>query len=278
MIKLLFASVVFVAILAFARVTTQSAVIEDAPTFQVLADLDEGGWPVRQSSSDVELSSLPDTIYVSIVNAYDVSLALLDSLAEQEMPTLTLLGLSNVVRTGDDRASGRITRDGDTYRGRLAARATGSMDTGSGLFKCADYSDGSQEIYAVAHIEPATGLALSPRGEVLHRGSLGEFDLTFYFFPETAPVFAVRPTCQSTIGFEGYTRNPYGNAAPYPWLPQERSSGEFVPFNDTKWTTQIGLRLHVPPAGGELEYEDERDHNPELGSVSTWSIYMSRGR
>ncbi len=202
-----------------------------------------------------------DEIYVSIWNQYNT--------------TLSAMGMAGVQRQGADVAEGTLARDGDVYSGVLTVRAYGSMNMRSVLGNCSDNSRAMQEILAVAHIEePSTGYTA---GQTAIGGDPAAFDLTFYFFPVTAPMFLVMPTCQTVIGFEGYGTGAYDNEAPYPWLPQVQPRGEFIPLNDTRWSTQNGLRLHAPVAGGEVGYRDESDTVPSEQVFSTWTIYMSRG-
>jgi hypothetical protein len=190
------------------------------------------------------------------------------------------MGIAGVRRHGEDVARGTLRRgaNGVTYEGVLEARATGKYDAHTLLGNCADTSAGTQQIWAVALIEaPSQGMILPPVGrQLLVAGSVGDFDLNFFFFPETAPSFTVAGHCQEPIRFEGY--GGMFNEAPYLFLPQSRAPGDFLPFNDTRWTTQNGLRLVAPPAGGYLEYEDTSDVMPALGVVeSTWQVQMGRG-
>jgi hypothetical protein len=221
----------------------------------VPCDTTAGGLPAPPSTLAA------DEIYVDIWNSYNT--------------TLAAMGMAGVQREGVDIAQGTLTRDGDVYRGVLTARAYGSMNMRSVLGNCSDNSRATQEILAVAHIEePSRGFTT---GQTALGGTAPAFDLTFYFFPVSAPMFILMPTCQTVIGFEGYGTGPYDNQAPYPWLPQVQPRGEFIPLNDTRWTTQNGLLLHAPMAGGEIGYSDNSDTVPSEQVFSEWVIYMSRG-
>jgi len=209
-----------------------------------------------------------DEIFVRINNNYDV--------------TLSTMGLAGVHRIGRDSASGILSLDeyGNTYRGTLTARAKGTMDARSLLGNCSDASNATQQIYAVAYIE-RPGTAFLPT-DSLGSGSDGDFDLNFFFFPETAPIFeGGTPRCQGVVGFDGYgplfgSGGEY-NEAPYPWLPQTRPPGEFIPFNDSRWSSQNGLLLHAPPAGETIIYLERSQVFPEQQVDSRWVVKIARG-
>jgi hypothetical protein len=207
-----------------------------------------------------------DQIYVRIRNAYDV--------------TLAAMGLAGVTRAGRDSAVGILTLDatGYTYHGTLAARASGTMEARSLLGNCSDSSNATQEIYAVAHIErPSPGFLAT---DSVAFGTV-DFDLNFFFFPNTAPEVNFPGDCQGTVGFDGYgplfgSGGEY-NEAPYDWLPQTRAPGEFIPFNDSRWTSQNGLLIHAPAAGGSLVYLERSDMRPAEQVESIWIVRVNRG-
>jgi hypothetical protein len=201
------------------------------------------------------------TVWIHITNVYD--------------STLGALGIAGVRRRGTDRARNELTWDGTTYTGVLRADTNGRFHARTLLGGCSDYVTGEQEIYAVGHPEFATTTFLPT--DSLISGVYGTEDLILYFFPETPPVMTPVPRCQEAIRFEGYGLGPNDNQAPYPWLPQTRAPAYFLPFNDTRWTTQNGLRVHLPPAGEEVTYWDKSQVLPGQGVNSRWLIAVVRG-
>jgi hypothetical protein len=182
-------------------------------------------------------------LYVQIANAYDV--------------TLSILGIPGATKRGFDFASGILRWNGTTYQGTLNSFAMGRSSFNTAIGGCSDFSHGTQTIFAVAHPEPISGLL--PVDTILV-GQRGLEDLVFHFFPENPPQFEDGPgDCQGMLRFEGY--GPTDNQAPYSWLPQVRPPGDFLPFNDTRWTTQNGLLSYAPYAGEWLAYTTGQREN-----------------
>lgn len=263
MIRMRYSLAACVAVLLLTQAAPQpTARLGDGPTvFTGAGTAHAAGWIGYEPADRYADLGLLDTIRVGIVNTYDV--------------TLATMGIAGVHRSGRDVANGTLTRDGSTYHGTMRAHTWGDMDAHTLVGDCVDHQEGTQEIYAVAIIEPAR--ALLPTDSVRLGSTPGDIDLIFYFFPETAPVFSARGRCQEPVVFEGYGNGPDANEAPDPLLPQYRPRGEFLPFNDSRWTTQNGLRLHAPPAGANLLYEEYGDWLPEQQVRSWWTVNMTRG-
>jgi hypothetical protein len=165
----------------------------------------------------------------------------------------------------------------DTYTGILNAYARGRMNSVIPGLVCHDTSSATQRIYAVAHVEPPSMSAQVN----LRRGNLGDFDLEFVFFPETSPAYNIEGDCQGRgeynageIGFDGYGP---GNTPSDSWLPRVRRPGAYIPFNHTFWNLSPveghpRLRLPVPAAGGEVEYQWVEQQSV----VSDWTVVMRR--
>jgi hypothetical protein len=53
-------------------------------------------------------------------------------------------------------------------------------------------------------------------------------------------------------------------------------AGSYAPFNDTRWSTPDGLRIHLPEVGG-LIYEDISMVLARSGVDSRWRVEVDRG-
>jgi hypothetical protein len=192
------------------------------------------------------------------------------------------MGIMGVSRRGTDQAHGMLTWNeaNGTYEGVLSADANGSFRGNLGIGPpCVDRSAGEQQIYAVGRVEPWQGQPayLAPWRDSVVVGQFGPEAIVFYFFPDTPPVFTVNPSCQEPIRFEGYGTGANDNQAPYSWLPQHRSAALFLPFNDTRWTTQNGLVVRMPPENQWINYWDLTQVLPAEGVVSRWDITVVHG-
>jgi hypothetical protein len=207
------------------------------------------------------------TLYISLTNPYDAS--------------LRAMGIAGVLRAGVDQASGMLTWNeaSGTFEGVLSAFAGGSYQATTFAGNCGDQSAGEQRIYAVGHVEAWQGQPayLAPRRDSLVTGRFGPEAIVFYFFPESAPQFTAITTgrCQGPIRFEGYGGG--ANPAPHPWLPQRRAAGWFLPFNDTRWTTQNGLIVRMPPENEWVRYWDKTQVLRAEGVDSPWDITVVHG-
>lgn len=207
------------------------------------------------------------TLYISLTDTYRAN--------------LRSMGIAGVRRRGVDQAFGTLTWNEvtGTFEGVLRAGASGSFQATTAIGNCGDRSAGEQQIYAVGHVElrGQTQPSYLPRRDSLVMGRFGPEDIVFYFFPETRPVFSVTPRCQEPIRFEGYGPGANANQAPYEWLPQRRAIGHFLPFNDTRWTTQNGLRVRMPPEHDWVNYWDLSQVLPQQGVNSRWDITVVHG-
>jgi hypothetical protein len=260
---------VTLAILSLAQATAQPASGFGAPVL-----------PTQPSPTQAPAAAdlRPGEIWVHIVNNYGTPR---DSAGAAGGISLALLGLPSVTRRGYDEAVGTLTRRAPivdargirtvVYQGEMDATAVGMFDAPG----CSDGSQGTQKLWAIAEVrEPARALSAS---DTLLTGTAGEFELVFYFLPNEAPEFTVGPgACQGMLRFEGYGGRG-GNSAPYAWLPQQRDPGDFLPFNDTRWTTQNGLDVVAPPAGGHLSYWTVR-HDQLDGATTLWRYDLVRAR
>jgi hypothetical protein len=205
------------------------------------------------------------------------------SLTDHYRANLSTLGIAGVRRRGVDEAYGMLTWNEatGTYEGVLNAVATGSYQAQTALGNCGDVSAGHQSIYAVGHVEPWQGQPsyLAPWRDSVVVGRFGPEAIVFYFFPASQPQFGPTTSgrCQQPIRFEGYGPGANANQAPYPWLPQTRRAGWFLPLNDTRWTTQNGLIVRMPPPHEWVNYWDLTQVLPQQGVVSRWNVTVVHG-
>ena len=124
--------------------------------------------------------------------------------------------------TGTDTASGFLARmDDGTYRGLLDASVNGSFSGATIGADCSDTFSGTQQLLAIGQPD-VLGQTVSLR-----------------FYPASPPSLSTG-SCTAAIPFPG------GG-------PDLQAAGTFLPFNDTRWTTQNGFVIDVP-ATGLLEY------------------------
>ena len=203
------------------------------------------------------------------------------SLTDNYRANLSVMGIAGVRRRGVDQAHGMLTwnETNGTFEGVLSADANGSFSGNAGIGRpCVDRSAGEQQIYAVGHVQAWQGQPsyLAPWRDSVVVGRFGPEAIVFYFFPESPPVFTVTGRCQEAIRFEGYGLVA-DQPAPYPWLPQVRQVGYFLPFNDTRWTTQNGLIVRMPPENSWVNYWDLTQVLPQEGVNSRWDITVVHG-
>lgn len=151
------------------------------------------------------------------------------------------------------------------YEGEMLVTSYGYF---SGVFlgeRCTGRWSGRQSLLVVGRPRPGSGI--DPSTEVNVEGVPGGDDLLLAFYPASVPSgtgfesFTVSDpsTCVQTIGFDG------GG-------PDNQPPGEYLPFNDSRWTTpDLGYLVHLP-LSGTLLYDDEHQVQPELGINSVWIV------
>lgn len=153
-----------------------------------------------------------------------------------------VLGSGFALGSGTDEAHGFLARlDDGTYRGTIDGEVGGSFEGAALGAECADSFSGTQQLLAI--------------------GTPDALDQTvsLRFYPASAPSLS---TGSCTI------------AIPFPGGGQDaQPAGSFLPFNDTRWTTQNGLRIDVPSTG-TLQYGIPSP--PGLKGSSTWDIEVER--
>jgi hypothetical protein len=144
--------------------------------------------------------------------------------------------------SGTDEASGFLALlDDGTYRGLLDASVSGSFTGAAVGTDCSDTFSGTQQLLAIGTPD-ILGQTVSLR-----------------FYPASPPALSTG-SCTTAIPFPG------GG-------PDFQPAGRFLPFNDTRWTTQIGFQIDVPATG------TQRYTIPSLSGLqgtSTWTIEVER--
>lgn len=153
-----------------------------------------------------------------------------------------ILGSGFAEGTGKDEAHGFLARlDDGTYRGTLDAKVSGSFEGAAVGADCSDTFSGTQQVLAIGTPD-ALGQTLSVR-----------------FYPASGPSLSTG-SCTTAIPFPG------GG-------PDLQPAGSFLPFNDTRWTTQNGFEIDVPPSG-TLQYGIPSPAG--LRGSSTWDVVVER--
>jgi hypothetical protein len=153
-----------------------------------------------------------------------------------------LLGSGFALGSGKDTAKGFLARlDDGTYRGTLDATVSGSFEGAAIGEACSDTFSGTQKLLAIGTPD-AVGRTVSLR-----------------FYPASPPSLSTG-SCTVPIPFPG------GG-------PDLQPAGSFLPFNDTRWTTQIGFQLDVPQTGSR-QYTIPSPSG--LQGSSTWDVTVEQ--
>jgi hypothetical protein len=153
-----------------------------------------------------------------------------------------LLGTGFALGNGTDEVHGFLARlDDGTYQGTIDAEVGGSFEGAALGADCRDSFSGTQQLLAI--------------------GTPDALDQTvsLRFYPASAPSLSTG-SCTVAIPFPG------GG-------PDHQPAGSFLPFNDTRWTTQNGLQIDVPSTG-TLAYSIPSPAG--LRGSSTWDIDVER--
>lgn len=169
-------------------------------------------------------------------------------------------------RNGVERAEGVLIRYPDeTYRGMMV----GTIDTTTDLTLALPLAGGechaptktTQRLWVVGVLAP--GGSLIPGRDVLVSGETSYEDLVLSFYPlEGASKVGA---CDAAIPYTGPRR-----------VDGKAIVGPYAPFNDTRWTLEGGIRIHLPDVESELIYEDEAYVLPATGVDSSWRIEALR--
>lgn len=219
------------------------AVVDQLKLVRATFQLNEAVVPALLLISGTRRASSPmliewheaNTIEITLSNPYDVKLEM------SAGPTLMKLA-----RTGTDEATGTLARQPDgTYAGAMFGETEGTYDGTSFIGECHDHSSGTQLLYVVARPEPRPG-AVDPSIYRLVSGTFGNRGLRLSFYPAAAPTSKSGPfpLCQPTIPFAG------GG-------PDGRPPGDYLPFNDTRWSQpNMGYGIFLPQGPDPLSYKD----------------------
>ena len=187
------------------------------------------------------------------------------------------IDIMTLARIGTDSVEGTLTHHDDgTYRGTVSGETEGTAD---GTFQtplagseCHDHQSGTQMLYVVGTFELGMP-APDPSLYSLVGGSYAEEKLNLAFYPASEP-FGNSTLCQPFIPFPG--GGPHGQQA-----------GNYLPFNDTRWSTpDVGYSIFLPaddPATEEenLVYKDKTQYHvsspggggiPGVTSDTWWDV------
>jgi len=153
--------------------------------------------------------------------------------------------LMDLARIGTDGASGTLARQPDgTYAGALHASSEGTYDGTSFVGECHDHSSGTQILWVVGRLGRRNG-AIDPAINQLVSGQFGTRTLHMSFYPASIPTSSSGgfPLCQPVIPFAG------GG-------PDGRPPGNYLPFNDTRWSQPDKGYVVDLPQDDALSYKD----------------------
>jgi hypothetical protein len=205
-------------------------------------------------------------VRISIENEYKTSL------------NFGMLGKGS--RTGTDKVTGVLDRDGDKYVGLVDADVVSTQGlTGfarEGTCGPSTYGD-TQKLRVAGHV--VDGFNAMFQRPTFNVGSPSSEFLLLEFVPETAP------------GQQPPNRDPYQDTVVNCHtlieteatidMPDGTSSILFLPLNDTRWTMKGGGYIIALPASGDLEYVDAQilsatTAGPFQVQKSIWTIRVER--
>jgi hypothetical protein len=189
-------------------------------------------------------------------------------------------------RVGVDSWSGVLTkRDDGTWRGVMEGLILGEVnrqghpdgkrtDTGTLVLPlagatCTAVYTGGQSLLVIGQLRAQVGL-IDPDVDVLQSGTVGGEDLFLHVYPASPP-YGDRATC-SGEPYEPYLGPPYVGPGP----DGTGLVGTYAAWNDTRFTSpDPGYRIHLPPSGGMLVYED-RSQMASLDVASLFTVTVTR--